>query len=291
MSMDEINVFVEVVDAQSFTRAARRLGLPTTTVSAKLARLEARLGVTLIQRTTRQLHVTPAGRAYYAHCVRALAEIAEGEQALAAEAAEPSGLLRITAAPDLAHSLLAPLVERFLQLHPKAGVELIVTNTTMDLIAAGIDLAVRAGPLADSSLVVRRFRAARIGLWASPDYLARAGTPATPADLARHAFIRFSRMGDRIVLNAPSGETVVLPVTSRLASDDLENVRTFIARGNGIGPLPEFVGYDARNAVPLVPVLPGYASDLGAVHFVYPAQRYVPKTVRAFLEIATAPGG
>ncbi|MBI5131282.1 MAG: LysR family transcriptional regulator [Rhodopseudomonas palustris] len=290
MSMDEINVFVEVVDAQSFTRAARRLGLPTTTVSAKLARLEARLGVTLIQRTTRQLHVTPAGRAYHAHCVRALAEIAEGEQALAAEAAEPSGLLRITAAPDLAHSLLAPLVERFLQRHPKAGVELIVTNTTMDLIAAGIDLAVRAGPLADSSLVVRRFRAARIGLWASPDYLARAGTPMTPADLARHAFIRFSRMGDRIVLSAPSGEAVALPVTSRLASDDLENVRTFIARGNGIGPLPEFVGRDARNAVPLVPVLPGYASELGAVHFVYPAQRYVPKTVRAFLDIATEGG-
>src|SRR5271165_2425292 len=154
MSVDSIQVFVEVVEAQSFTRAAGRLKMPATTVSAKIAKLEERLGVTLIQRTTRRLQVTPAGRAYYERCARALAEIAEGERELLAGTQEPSGLLRITTPPDLAHGLLTPKVERFLKAYPKTSVELIVTSQIVDLLAERIDLAVRVGVLNDSSLII-----------------------------------------------------------------------------------------------------------------------------------------
>lgn len=288
MDLDGIDVFVEVVDAQSFTRAAQRLGLPISTVSAKLARLEARLGVTLIRRTTRQLHVTPAGRAYYAHCVRALAALSQGAQELADVVQEPSGLLRITAPADLVQTLLAPLVERFLALYPKTRVELVITNTTLDLIATGIDLALRAGILHDSSLVIRRFRSGRLGLWASREYLDRVDIPIVPADLADHDFIRFTRMGDRLVFIGPGNVPVELPINSRLAADDLDSVRAFIVRGNGIGALPDFMTEDGAAAGRLVRILPDYASEAGGIHFVYPAQRHVPQTVRAFVDLATA---
>jgi DNA-binding transcriptional LysR family regulator len=287
MNMDGIDVFVEVVDAQSFTRAAARLGMPTTTVSAKVARLEERLGITLIQRTTRQLRITSAGRSYYNYCIRALAEIAEGERELASVTEEPTGTLRVTAPGDLAQALLTPLVERFLQLFPKVSVELVVANQLIDLIAEGIDLAVRVGPLEDSTLIVRKFRSGRVALWASPSYLDRMGTPQTVDELSGHEFIRFSRLCERITLKSSTGDAVDIEFKGRLASDDLDNLKTFVLRGNGIGLLPEFIGEDLMPFSPLVRVLPEYASEVSSVYFAYPAQRFVPQTVRAFIATAT----
>ncbi|AMP37093.1 LysR family transcriptional regulator [Ralstonia solanacearum] len=287
MSLDSIEVFVEVVSARSFTRAGERLGMPTTTVSAKIARLEKRLGVTLIQRTTRQLHVTPAGMNYYDRCVRALAELSEGERELAAARDEPSGLLRITAPPDLAQTLLTPLVERFLQTYPKVSIELVITTRTVDLIAERIGLAVRVGPIDDSSLVIRRFCAARTALWAAPAYLDRMGHPQQPEDLARHDLIRFSLLGERVALKTATGEVIDVDFASRLASDDLDSVKTYVLRGNGIGLLPEFIGEQAQAPSPLVRVLPAYASEVRTVYFAYPAQRFVPQAVRAFIATAT----
>jgi DNA-binding transcriptional LysR family regulator len=219
--------------------------------------------------------------------VRALTEISEGEQELVAVTREPIGLLRLTAPADLAQSLLPPLVERFLDAHPKVSLELIVTNQQVDLVAEGVDLAVRAGSLDDSTLVIRKFRSARVSLWASHAYLSRMGTPRTQADLAGHAFIRFSRMGDRVELKSSTGDTIEVDFTGRLASDDLDNLRAFVLRGKGIGLLPEFLGEDMTSLSSLVRVLPHYASEVTTVHFAYPAQRFVPQTVRAFIAIAT----
>ncbi len=284
MDLDGIDVFVEVVDAQSFTRAASRLAMPITTVSAKVARLEQRLGVTLIQRTTRQLRVTTAGRSFYDHCVRALSEIAEAEQEIAAALEAPTGTLRITAPADLANTLLAPLVERFLAAYPKAGIELIVTNQIVDLVGDGVDLAVRVGPLEDSSLIIRKFTAGRLALFASKAYLKSAGAPQDPADLQRHAFVTLSRLKGGPVLTSPTGDVIDLDRPTRLVTDDFGTLKTFLQRGAGIGLLPDFMGHDAGAG--LAPVLPAYTSQAAPVFFAYPAQRFVSPSVRAFIGLA-----
>jgi DNA-binding transcriptional LysR family regulator len=293
VSTQDIEVFVEVVDAEGFSRAAQRLGIPTTTVSSKIARLEARLGVTLIQRTTRRLHITAAGRSYYGHCVRALSEMAEAQRELVSAAGEPTGLLRVTAPADFAHSVLPPIIERFLRAYPRASVELMVTNRVVDLLAEGIDLAMRIGPLEDSSLTARRFRSTQAGLWAAPSYLRRRGVPKTPVDLRQHDLLRFSRLPETVKLRA-SGDEALIDFRSRFATDDLDNLRVFVLRGAGIALLPDFLGERlARNAA-VTRVLPDYVSRTRTIYFVFPAQKFVPRTVRAFIGLATdeddAPG-
>lgn len=287
MNTESIDVFVEVVDAQSFSRAASRLGMPATTVSAKIARLEERLGVTLIQRTTRQLRVTQAGRRYYERCVRALAEIAEGERELANVVEEPTGLLRITAPADLAQALLTPVVERFLDAYPKVVVDLKITNRVVDLITEEVDLALRVGPLKDSTLVVRRFKSGRLNLWAAKSYVQRAGLPRTRNDLSKHTLIRLSTLQPGVTLKSPAGETISLESPGRIATDDFSNLKALIQRGRGIGILPDFMGEEPGSGGSLVKVLPNYRSDVVSIYFAYPAQRFVPKTVQAFIAVAT----
>ena len=285
MILDGIDVFAEVVDAKSFSRAAKRLGMPTSTVSAKVARLEERLGTTLIRRTTRALSVTEAGRAYYERCVRALAEMAEAERALADVSEEPSGLLRISAPGDMAQFKLVPLVEAYLERHPKTSVDLVISNARVDLVADDIDLAVRAGRLEDSSLVVRKFLEGQIRLYASEAYLATHGVPKRVEDLAAHQIVQLTRAGDLQHLRNANGERVEIKGRTRLSCDDIQTCRAFVERGAGIGLLPQFIGDDAR--APLVRVLPEIASERIAVNFVYAAQRFVPQTLRAFIDLAT----
>ena len=287
--MQDIEVFVEVVDAESFTGAAKRLGMPTTTVSSKVARLEARLGVTLIQRTTRRLHLTAAGMSYYGHCVRALSEMAEAQSELADAAGEPTGLLHITAPADLARCVLPPIVERFLRTYPRASVELTVTNRVVDLVGERIDLALRIGPLEDSSLTTRRFHSTRAGLWAAPGYLRRRGVPKTPADLTQHDLLRFSRLPDTVALRA-SADKALIDFRGRFATDDLDTLRTYLVRGAGIGLLPDFLGEQLAKTSAVTRVLPDYVSLRRTIYFVFPAQKFVPQTVRAFIGLAMDEG-
>jgi DNA-binding transcriptional LysR family regulator len=273
VELDGIAVFVKVVQAGSFSRAARQLGLPNTTVSAKVARLEKRLGVTLIHRTTRKLHVTPAGRAYYERCAPALEAIQQAEAEMTVAAGEPAGLLRITAPGDVAHGVLPPIVTRFLESYPRVQVEIVVANRVVDLVAEGIHLAIRAAPLGDSTLMARRFLHFSGGLWASAAYLKRRGTPRSVHDLAQHDGLVFSRY---------SGRSPRLAFRKRLLVDDLETLRIFAERGRGIATLTDFLARE----VGLVRVLPGWSWMSGALSFVYPGQRFVPANVRAFIDTA-----
>ncbi len=286
MILDGIDVFTEVVDAQSFSRAARRLGMPTSTVSARIARLEERLGATLIRRTTRQLSVTPLGQRYYDHCVSALAEMAAAERELAEASEEPTGPLRISAAADLAQFKLVPVIDAYLARYPRTTVDLSVTNRHVDLIAEDIDLAVRIGTLPDSSLVARRYLDGRMGLWATQAYLERHGTPRAPSDLAGHQLVRLSRETEALRLRDAEGHPVPMDMPVRIAVDDMQSCRSFTLAGAGIAILPDFIG-GAPDA-PLVRVLPGIASAPVPLAFVYPAQRFVPRTVRAFIDLAMA---
>jgi DNA-binding transcriptional LysR family regulator len=285
MDLDGIVEFVKVVEAGSFSAAARLLGIPNTTVSAKVARLEKRLGVTLIQRTTRKLHVTPAGRAYYEQSARGLESIRAAEAEVSLAAGEPRGLLRITAPGDVAHGLLPPLVSRYLQRYPQTRVEIMVTNRVVDLVAEGVHLAIRATALGDSSMVARRLLAFTGGLWASRGYVERRGRPRSPADLGQHECLVFARLSGQPVQLTDGRARVDLPANGRVAADDLETLERFVRRGEGIGTLPDFL---AAEGEPLVRVLPKWTWTSGALNLVYPGQRFVPANVRAFIDLALA---
>ena len=284
MDLDGIAIFVKVVQAGSFSGAARLLGLPNTTVSAKVARLEKRLGVTLIQRTTRKLHITPAGRAYYERCLRGLEEIEGAEAEVSLSAAEPRGLLRITAPGDVAHGMLPPIVSRFVARYPRTRVEVLVANRVIDLVGEGVHLAIRAAPLPDSSLVARKFMPFSGGLWASRAYLQREGTPKTPAELEQHDCLVFPRFSAGPLRLTDGRNRVEVKPAGRIAVDDPGSMRIFILHGDGIGLLPDYLARDTA----LVRVLPKWTWLTGALSFVYPGQRFVPANVRAFIDTALA---
>jgi DNA-binding transcriptional LysR family regulator len=284
LDLNGIAVFVKVVQAGSFSGAARLLRVPNTTVSARVARLEKRLGVTLIQRTTRKLNVTPAGRAYFERCARGLEEIEAAEAEVSLASAAPRGLLRVTAPGDVAMGMLPPIVSRFLKAHPRTRVEVVVSNRVIDLVAEGVHLAIRAAALRDSTLMARRFMPFSGALWASRAYLDRKGVPKTPAELEQHDCLVFPRFSSQPLRLTDGRNKVEIAAKGRLAVDDPQTLRNFILQGDGIGTLPEFLARDT----PLVRVLPKWTWASGALSFVYPGQRFVPANVRAFIDTALA---
>jgi DNA-binding transcriptional LysR family regulator len=286
MDLDGIEIFVKVLQAGSFSRAARLLGMPNSTVSAKVSALEKRLGVTLLQRTTRKLRATQAGEAYYQRSLRALEELQAAENELETGRAEPQGLLRLTAPVEIGHSLLPALVHAYLKDHPRMKVELVVTNRVLDLIVDGIDLAIRAGPLKDSSLIAKRFDLGYFGLWASPDYLAKHAAPRHPKELAQHNYLRSSRFKDNGFPLTNGKENFSPTISGQLIADDFETLRSLAVLGEGIAFLPSFLCAEEAKQRELVRVLPQWRGDKVTLSLVYPAQQFVPAKVRAFIAVA-----
>jgi len=286
VDLDGIEVFVKVLESGSFSRAARLLGMPNSTVSAKVSALEKRLGVTLLQRTTRKLRATPAGETYFQQCVLALERLQAAESELTSAQREPQGLLRVTAPADIGHSLLATLVRGFLQRYPKAEVELVVTNRVLDLIAEGVDLAIRVGALADSGLIAKRFSVGHFGLWASPAYLKKRGTPSHPRDLAPQECLRFSLFKDNRVQLTNGKERARVVTSGRLRADDFETLKALALLGEGIAYLPSFLCVEEAGQKRLQRILPEWRGDAVTFSFVYPAQRFVAPKVRAFIAVA-----
>jgi DNA-binding transcriptional LysR family regulator len=263
--------------------------MPNTTVSAKVARLEKRLGVTLIRRTTRKLHVTPAGQSYFARCVRGIAEIETAEAEISSASSEPRGVLKITVTGEVAHSLLPPLASEYVRTYPQVKIDVIVTNRVVDLVGEGVDLAIRAAELKDSTLVARRFVPFTVGLWATREYLSERGAPKAPADLKKHDCLVFSRLPRQPLRSRDGRHAAELPRNARISADDLETLRGLVLQGAGIGALPDFLARAHAREGRLVRVLPAWASTAGALAFVYPSQPFVPAKVRAFIDLALAP--
>jgi DNA-binding transcriptional LysR family regulator len=285
MDFDSIAVFVKVVEAGSFAEAARQMKLPKTTVSAKVAALEKRLGTSLIQRTTRRLRVTDAGQEFFQHCSSAVRQLELGESAVASRQARPSGLLRVTAPVALGRKFLPAITHNYLKKYPDVGVEMLITNRVLDLVQEGIDLAIRPGRLRDSSLVARRFVDLDVSLWAAPHYLEQAGRPRKPQDLARHRLVGHTVFRSAVMSNGRA--TAEVTVDGRVRSDDFDTLKAMLVLGGGIGWLPDCLALDAVAAGTLVPALPGWKSkDASQVYFVYPGRRYLPPKVRAFIETA-----
>jgi DNA-binding transcriptional LysR family regulator len=286
VDLDGIAVFVKVVQAGSFSRAAKLLNMPNSTVSANVAALEKRLGVTLLQRTTRSLHLTQTGEVYFRRCLRALEELQAAENELATERGETKGVLRLTAPVELGRSVLPPVLDVLMKRHPAIEIDLVITNRLVELVAENIDVAVRAGPLKDSGLIARRFDLGQFGLWASPSYLKNNSVPRNPDELKEHESLRFAPFTGRKIQLSNGRERAQIALAGRITADDFETLRALAVLGWGIALLPSFLCTEEIKEQKLVAVLPNWRGDSVSISVVYPAQRFVSPKIRAF--IATA---
>ena len=286
MDLNETAVFVKVVQAGSFSAAARQLELPTSTVSTRVARLEKRLGVTLMQRTTRRLHLTEAGELFYRHAAIGLEHMLEAQAAVAAVSGEPKGLLRVTAPSDFGDAILAGLIQAVRSEHPAIHMELTLTDRRVDLVAEGVDVAIRAGELEDSTLVAKRVGVACWAPVANPDYL-RAAAPLTrPQHLRDHHCLQFTSLGKELwTLSGVHGE-VSVPMDGEVMVNDMGIIRTEALAGRGVALLPTYVCREEIADGRLVRVLPEWRAKADPVHLVYPRQRFVSPKLRAFIDVA-----
>lgn len=274
MNLDALATFAAVADTGSFTRGAERVGLPKSSVSRQIAALEKELGTRLMHRTTRRLTLTPAGRVLLARVsphVAALTRVTAGDLDDGT-----SGTLRITISPDFAAAVLPGVIVRFATLYPRVRVEARLTMATVDLIGEGLDLALRitARGLPDSHLKAMRLGTVRLGLYAAPRYLARAGTPRTIDELGSY---------DLVGLHGPGALKEFGPL--RIAADDGPFVHAVLRAGGGIGVLPTYLVSDDLTNGTLVRVLPEWTSGIGTVWLVTPHDRRPPKRVAAFREL------
>lgn len=287
--LNAARVLVRVVQEGSFRGAARALGMPRTTVSRRIAELEAQLGVQLLQRTTRTLALTDAGVAFIDEAEGAITRLDAAAEAVAALHAAPRGRLRVTTTVPLGEQFLGPIVAEFLAAFPSVEVAVHLTDRTVDLVSERFDVAIRAGALPDSSLVGRRVGASAYRVVASADYLQRHGTPARPSELGAHACLRFAKTGTVARSTWPfrsGGRDVDVPVTGRLVSDDFVVLRTAAERGVGIARLPTAVTHASLREGRLVSVLDGFAPAPTPLHVLHVGGR-LPSRTRAFLDFAT----
>lgn len=287
LDLNDIMIFARVIEAGSFTAAARLLGMPKTTVSRRIAALERELGVRLLQRTTRSLNPTDAGRLYYEESSQALRTIEDANLRLAEARAEPSGTIRISAPVGFGGHFLQDAIFDFLATYPKSKVELRLTDDRLNLVENGIDLAFRTGVLEDSTLIARKLGSTHRILCASPAYLVRCGAPDHPADLTRHDCVIAGRSAAHAqwLLEGPDGEETVT-VSGRFAANEMQVVMTAAIAGYGIAQLPYAVGEACIRDGRLSRVLDGYTTPAGGLHVVYPSSQHLSPLVKAFIEVA-----
>ncbi|HSO00563.1 MAG TPA: LysR family transcriptional regulator, partial [Candidatus Nanopelagicales bacterium] len=278
-----MRIFAAVVESAGVRAAARVLDLPRSVVSRRVAALEERLGVQLVRRSTRALQLTDLGQAYYERCSRILAECHAAEEDLRTASAEPQGTLRITSSQFVGEELLDPIVAEYLHRWPRARVEIRLTAERLDLVAEGLDLAIRRGALDDTgALTAKRLGTSELTCFASPDYIARRGSPETPADLAAH---------DCIVIAGPAGPPAWtfpgplgperVPVPARLRVNSRRMAYQAARSGLGITRLNRLLRDDDAHRAHLVELLPAYR-EVADVYAVYPRTRPTPIKIRAF---------
>lgn len=282
--LNDLVVFVHVVQAGSFTAAAKRLRVPKSSVSRRVAQLEADLDTRLLQRTTRRLSLTDLGRVFYDRASRLVADAEEAERSLLDAKAEPSGRLRVTAPIEYAGSF--GVAARFLERYPKVELDVVFTSRVVDLVGEAFDLAIRAGTLDDSSLVARKLFESRVLLVASPAYLARAGAPSRLEDLAEHDCIVFGSRGEGASwsFRTASGKERSIPLRARATLNHFAGVRALALEGAGIARIPDTVCGEDIAAGRLVALLIDHCPPSGAIHLVYPSARHLSANVRAFID-------
>lgn len=280
MDLNHIAVFVAVAEQESFTGAAATLGLPKSSVSRTITKLEEELGVRLLERTTRKLSLTDAGARYYARSRLALSDLGDATAEVGDLGTEPRGIVRLTAPNDVGVLALSDLLAEFARLYPLIHVELTLTSRVVDLVGEGIDLAIRGGTLPDSTLIARKLFDSELALYGAPGYLERRGSPENLLALARHDCVLFRAKNARITwhLTGPGGVESV-EVSGRVGADDLLFVQCAVESGLGIGLVPIALAQKCPSSRSLVRVLSEYSVPGPAAYIVAPPGRYQPARV------------
>ncbi len=283
--LDGISTFAAVVDAASFSGAAKALRRSKAAVSTQVRRLEDRLGVRLLHRTTRRLSLTDEGRAYYEHCRRILDEAKEAEDALDNLTAEPRGLLRVNAPMSFGVLHLGTAVAEFMQVHPDVEIDLVLNDRQVDLVEDGFDMAIRIADLPDSSLIARRLAPCRRVVIASPEYWSRRGRPSHPSELADHEALIYDYLSEPGVwpFKGPEGPFTV-KVSGRLRANNGDALIEAARAGLGIDYSPTFFCCNDLTHGALETALADFEADPIAIYAVYPHRRHLSTRVRAFVD-------
>jgi DNA-binding transcriptional LysR family regulator len=287
METSELTAFVKVVQTGSFTRAAESMGTQKAYLSRVVTQLEQKLGVRLLERTTRSLSLTETGREIFERAVGILGALEDVERVAQQTLAEPRGTLRLTCGVEFGMIAVSRWVSDYLARYPLVKVESDFTGRIVDIVHEGFDLAIRIGPLSDSSLAARRLGELRYGLFASADYLDRRGTPDTPEALAQHDLLHFSGGDPRPAWALLRGtDEAKVSVAPRLRINNSFAVRDAALRGLGIARLPLAVVSDLPKTLHLIHVLPAWCPPPVPVNAVFPGLRYLTPKVRAFIDHA-----
>ena len=283
--MTSMATFVKVVESGGFSAAARALSMSPSMVTAHVQSLEERLGVRLLNRSTRRVSLTEVGHAYYERCLQILADVEDADQIAEALQSTPRGTLRLNTSIALP-PLLAPVIAEFVALYPEVSVNLTMTDRMIDLVEEGFDLAVRNMSVPDSSLIVRRVATYRFVVCGAPSYLAARGTPGQPADLVQHNCLIYSQSawGNEWRFVGPDGEQSIT-VAGNLQANSDNALRLAAVHGQGLALAPSFLLIDEIKAGRLVPVLTEFLQTEHAINAIYPHRHHLSAKVRSFIDV------
>lgn len=286
--LNALIVFAKVAETLSFSEAARRLNMPVSTVSRKVADLEDQLGARLLERSTRTLRLTDIGAEVLSEAQRG-AEVSEAVETIVSnQLTEVKGLLRLSAPPSIADTLLSPIITAFHASYPGVRVHVLVTDRYVDHIAEGVDLVFRVGDLKDSILVARRILTYRRRLVASPAYLARHTPPETPTDILNHSLLAFSLWTSEHSWTFRKGKaSETVRFQPALAMNDYAGLAAALVSGSGIGDLPPIVRPDLFQTGKLIEVLPDWRLPIEPLSMIHLGNRHIPRAVRLFKDFAS----
>ena len=287
---EDLQAFVTVVEAGSFTAAAERLDIAKSAISRRVSALEERLGVQLLRRTTRRLNLTDTGRSFYEHSARILADLEEAEAAVAQEHGELRGNLRVAIPLSFGLRHMCKPIADFSRAHPRVTFDLDLNDRRIDLIAEGVDLAVRIGRLADSTLIARKLFEARTVVCAAPSYLEQRGMPETPEDLVDHDCLVYGNLPDpgRWVCTDSEGQRHSIEVNVTMTASSGDFLCAAASEGLGLALQPTFIAGETISRGELIPLLTDYEWPVSPAYAIYPPTRHLSYRVREFIDFLAA---
>lgn len=285
IDLNDMVIFAKVAEKQGISSAARALNMPKSKVSRRMVMLEESLGVRLLERNTRSVHITEAGNIYLQHCKRVAEEAVSALESVNQLANTPQGLLRISVSVTIGQQLIAPYLGEFMQQYPNIDIDIELNNRRVDMIAEGFDVVVRVGQLKDSSLICKPLGKSRARLYASPGYLAKNGEPYTLSDLAQHKKLVMTDTTQvhRWLLENRQGIQEFVSINPVLSINDLIAMRTIMLADGGIAYLPEYLAEDSVQLGQLKIILPEWQSPVIPYYVLYPSHRGLTQKTKAWV--------